>query len=150
VPALASITPLTPLDSVIEQLAAKPASSSSVLEADKSMAQSFDQHSPAKAKAPVHRGKGSRKRHRRGGRLLQEAEGDAEAARILRLRQRTLKHTDLHKSSDFSLVTHSSPSSTGWHGRRPSLNSRDAILQAYLSGDIKKLLASFYPVFYNE
>ena len=113
-------------------------------------AQPRQQEPPAGAKGSVYRGKGSRKKHKRAGKALQETGGDPKAARELRLRQRELRRVEVHKSTDFSLLTHSNSSSTGWQGKMPAIKDREAILQAYLNGQVKKLVASFYPIYHNE
>ena len=108
------------------------------------------QELPGKAKAPVQRGKGAKKKHKRGGQALKEAEGDEKAARVARLAEREGRRVDAHRSDDFFLLTHSNPSATGWQGKLPPVKDRNAVLQAYLSGRITDHIASFYPVYYDE
>jgi len=98
----------------------------------------------------MYRGSGSRRSHKRGGKALWEAEGNVEAARVLRLRKKARLRADKHMSADFSLIAHSNPSSTGWQGRQLPLKDRNAILKAYTDSSIKELTAFFHLVQYDE
>jgi hypothetical protein len=93
---------------------------------------------------------GIKKRGKRGGKAIRQADGDEAEARRIRLGQKHLAVAAVHSSTNFSLTTNSRISSTGWQGRKPSIEGKEAVLKAYNGGRIKDYISLFYPVPFDE
>lgn len=104
-----------------------------------------------KRKASKRRGAGAEGRRKRGGKAIQQADGDEAKAHQYRLGQKHLALATAHTSAGFSLIDGSRVSTTGWQGRTPSLKGKEVVLKAYNSGAIKAFISShFYPVAFDE
>jgi hypothetical protein len=93
---------------------------------------------------------GIKKRGKRGGKAIRQANGDETEARQIRLGQKHLAVATVHSSTNFSLTANSRVSSTGWQGQKPSIEGKEAVLKAYNDGGIKGYISLFYPVPFDE
>lgn len=84
----------------------------------------------------------------RAGKALSESGGAAEPARLARLQERSHVKGQVVQAT-YSIEKEGSVTTTGWLGVCPPNLAQNQILELYESGEIKSLLASFYPVAYS-
>ena len=87
---------------------------------------------------------GNRARH---GAALSESGGAAGPARLARLRERSHLNGQVIQAT-YSIEKEGSATTTGWQGSPPPPLAQELISELYDSGEIKSLLASFYPIGY--
>ncbi|EDR02732.1 uncharacterized protein LACBIDRAFT_332267 [Laccaria bicolor S238N-H82] len=92
----------------------------------------------------------NRPKRPRGGRLLKKHGGDEQLARKERLHERSYLQGAVYQNAAFSMVEHTSPTSTGWHGLPPPAWAEETIRRKWREGQIQDVVQTFFPVPYVD
>jgi hypothetical protein len=85
----------------------------------------------------------------RSGKALSKFRGATEAAHLARLQDRSYLKGQVIQAT-YSIETGGSAATTGWQGVPPPKLAEKQFLQLYESGEIRHLLALFYPIGYAQ